>query len=160
VLKVSKEHCQEKKEINSFKKFDFVFLNKMNNQPVTLVMEGFFKEGFSGRIRRYSKDFKPFPGIGHGRYGLYIPSPPGLVIVSQLKGVEVIPPYETNVLAAFTSYSGDRNLEMLAEFQEIVGIKLDQDTTNKRALGRLLPFLFEGIVKKGPEIMDELAELV
>jgi len=114
-------------------------------KPVSLVMEGYFEGNLLERLRKYDEGFKPMPGKeDREKYGLYVPEVPSLIIASKLLRGRVLPPNGTNILAAFSSYSDERNLKMLRDFEEKTGIRVPHRHQNLLLVERVMPLIVGG----------------
>jgi len=122
----------------------------MQNNPISIVREGYFDGNILDKLRKYNQRFRPLPAKKtHEKYGLYIPETPSLVVISQLRDKARLGPNMINLYAAFTSYSKERNLELIAEFESKTGIRVQNDHPSLRNIEMIMESVFNEIVKSG-----------
>ncbi|MBS3079363.1 hypothetical protein J4218_04530 [Candidatus Pacearchaeota archaeon] len=132
----------------------------IDHSPVSIVREGYFPRDILNQLRRYCDNFKPLPAKStHEKYGLYVPETPSLLVVSKLRGDRRLGPNGVNLYAAFTSYSEQGDLEMIADFEARTGINVQSAHPNLRLIGMIMELVFEEIFRKGPQAMDILARM-
>ncbi|MBR9704845.1 hypothetical protein GOV12_05515, partial [Candidatus Pacearchaeota archaeon] len=84
---------------------------------------------------------------------------PSLIVALKYNDGTIIKPNNINLYLAITSYSEDKNSQILEQIERKFGIRLLSEPSSHRPMETAMRGLFDIMVKCGSGVMDKLSDM-